>query len=308
MNRWLVRLMCGLGAAVIAIGCSEQPIGPSSGVVSVNGAKLPYIVEGEGMPTLVTCDAVLAQRAFSSELRNHLRLVFMDPRVGVKHEHSFDYATITMDTLVDDIEHVRKHLQLERIAVVGHSICGTFALEYARRYPENVSHLIMIGTPPRFNAGLEAASADYWNTNASEERQAVLNQNRAALSRDLLSQMPRSEAAIAEYMANGPYYWHDPRYDSSWLFEGYYLNVDGWNQVFNVIMANYDVTKGADIGAPIFLALGRHDFVVPPVVWDDVRDRFTTLTYKVFASSGHYPHLEEQKLFDQTLLEWIASN
>jgi proline iminopeptidase len=292
----------------MAFGCSAQPARPLSGVVSVDGTLLPYIVEGEGMPTLVTCDTVPAQRAFSPELRNHLRLVFMDPRVGAKHEHSVDYASITMDTLVDDIEQIRVHLQLERIAVVGHSICGTFALEYARRYPDNVSHVIMIGTPPRVDAGLEAASENYWNTDASEERRAALNQNRAALTRDLLSQMTPSEVAIAEEVADGPRRWHDPRYDASWLLEGYYYNVEGWNQVFNVIMADYDVTNGTDIVAPIFLALGRHDFVVPPTIWDDVRDRFGNLTYTVFVSSGHSPHVEEQELFERTLLEWIASN
>jgi hypothetical protein len=63
MNRCLMPLMCGLGAAVMAFGCSAQPARPLSGVVSVDGTLLPYIVEGEGMPTLVTCDTVPAQRA-----------------------------------------------------------------------------------------------------------------------------------------------------------------------------------------------------------------------------------------------------
>jgi len=307
MNRCLMSLVCGLGTAAMAFACCAQSVGPSSGVVSVDGTNIPYIVEGEGMPTLVTCDTVPAQRAFSPELRNHLRLVFMEPRVGVEHDDSVDYAAITMDTLVDDIEQVRIHLQLERIAIIGHSICGIFALEYARKFPEHVSHVVMIGTPPGLQ-GRMAAAVDFWNTGASEERQAVLKQNLAALSQDSLSQMAPSEAAIAEHMANGPRYWHDPRYDAAWLLDGSYWNVEGLNHLMNVIMADYDVTRGADMDAPVFLALGRHDFVVPAVLWDGVRDRFATLTHRVFASSGHYPHVEEQELFEQTLLEWLADN
>jgi proline iminopeptidase len=294
--------------ATLAFGCDEREIGSSSGIVPVDGVELPYVVEGNGIPLLVTCDPGVAQRAFSLELRSHLRFVFMEPRVGIKHERHIDYTTITMDTLVDDIERVRTHLELENIAVLGHSICGILALEYARRYPTNVSHVIMIGTPPGWNPGMTAKTENYWNTHASEERQEVLSQNRGALSQESLDQMTSSDAAIAEYLANAPEYWHDPKYDASWLFEGSYWNVEGWNHLISAMMADYDATAGGEVKAPIFLALGKDDYVVPPVLWDNVRSRFPTMNYMVFERSGHFPHLEQQELFDQTLLAWIVNN
>jgi len=279
-----------------------------SSLAAVDGVELPYTVEGTGMPTLVTCDAVVAQRAFSQKLREHLQFVFMEPRVGLKYEQSVDYSAITMDTIVRDIERVREHLGLENIAVVGHSTCGILALEYARRYPENVSNVIMIGTPPGWTVDMTAASDEYWYAHASEDRKAVLSQNEGALSEDSLKQLTPSEAQWARYMAHTPKYWHDPRYDASSLIEGQYWNVEGWGHFFGVIMADYDITTGGEIGVPTFLALGRHDYVVPPVLWDDVRGRFPTLSQVVFEKSGHYPHLEEQALFDQVLLEWIRSH
>jgi hypothetical protein len=30
--------------------------------------------------------------------------------------------------------------------------------------------------------------------------------------------------------------------------------------------------------------------------------------YRAFEKSGHYPHFEEQALFDATLLEWLKHN
>jgi proline iminopeptidase len=306
-HRFTTSLFC-LGVAALAFGCEEREIGSSSGIVPVDGIGLPYVVEGNGTPLLVTCDPEVAQRAFSLELRSHLKFVFMEPRVGIKHERRIDYTTITMDTLVDDIERVRTHLELENIAVLGHSICGILALEYARRYPTHVSHVIMIGTPPGWNRGMAAATENYWNTHASVERQEVLSQNREALSQNSLDRMTSSDAAIAEYLANAPEYWHDPRYDASWLFKGSYWNVEGWNHLISVMMADYDVTAGGKVEAPMFLALGQDDYVVPPALWDNMRGQFPTMSYMVFERSGHFPHLEQQELFDQTLLAWIVNN
>lgn len=279
-----------------------------SSLVDVDGVELPCTVEGTGMPTLVTCDVVMAQRAFSQKLREHLQFVFMEPRVGLEYEQSVDYSTITMDTVVGDIERVREQLRLENIAVVGHSIGGILAFEYARRYPANVSHVVMIATPPGWTADTTAASDEYWDSHASEDRKAVLSQNEGALSEDSLKQLTPSEAQWARYMAYTPKYWHNPRYDTSWLFDGQNWNVEGWGHFFGVIMADYDITAGGEIGVPIFLALGRHDYVVPPTLWNDMHSRFPTLTHVVFEKSGHFPHLEEQALFDQVLLEWIRSH
>lgn len=45
-------------------------------------------------------------------------------------------------------------------------------------------------------------------------------------------------------------------------------------------------------GAPVLLALGRMDFVVPPTLWDGRGQAFAQLTKRVFLRSGHTPQLE----------------
>lgn len=41
---------------------------------------------------------------------------------------------------------LRAHLGYERIAVLGHSWGGCLALKYALRYPERLTHLLLVGT------------------------------------------------------------------------------------------------------------------------------------------------------------------
>lgn len=115
------------------------------------------------------------------------------------------------------------------------------------------------------------------------------------------------EAQNKQYLALGPKFWYDPNYDWSSMLD-YYSNVEGWNHFFNVIMGNYDITHGNQITTPIFLALGQNDYIVPYVLWDDVKDIFPNLSYHLFEKSGHFPMFEEQEIFDKRLIDWINSH
>lgn len=277
----------------------------TSGYVNVDGFKLRYHIEGAGVPCMVVGDALTPARALSKELRKHFRFIFMDSRMTVQCDKSVEIEKITMDTLIDDIEQVHKALGLNKICVLGHSISGLLALEYARKYPEHASYVIMHGTPPYYNTKFKEIVAENWEVHASDERKRILKQNWEKLPKDTLSSLSPSDADILKYITDGPKIWYDPTYDASWLLKGAYWNVEVWNHLFEVIMAKYDLTKEDKIKTPVFLALGRNDFLVPYYVWNEFKDKLPYISYNLFEKSGHYPMLEEQELFDKKLIEWI---
>ncbi len=55
-------------------------------------------------------------------------------------------TSMTWDNLTADADALRETLGFDRWAVLGHSFGGMVALEYALRYPERVSHLILVDT------------------------------------------------------------------------------------------------------------------------------------------------------------------
>ena len=54
--------------------------------------------------------------------------------------------------------------------------------------------------------------------------------------------------------------------------------------------------------------MGRHDYVTPHVLWDEILPKLESVTYHLLEQSGHTPQLEEPKLFDQVLLEWLQKD
>jgi proline iminopeptidase len=272
--------------------------------------RLRYRIEGAGSPAVAIGSAIQGPRLFSPQLRQHLRLVFLDHRGFAASPGRVDTAEFALDTLVDDIERARQELGLGRIAVLGHSGHALMALEYAKKYPANVSHVVMIAMAPDLSSASAAAAERYWQESVSPERKVVMEENLQRLPDETLAQLPPREQFIRSYVRNGPRIWYDPRFDSSPLWEGVEVNRDMIDYVWGCVFRDIDITQGlAAFDRPVFLALGRYDFLVaPPSVWDALRPKFRDLTVRVFERSGHTPQYEEAALFDAELLRWMKEH
>ena len=305
---------------VTIAACSSQPDnnemtdqvalgGPAeseTGTIAAGEFRLRYRIEGTGTPAIVIGSAIYLPRAFSENLRKHLRLVFLDHRGYAPSPGPMDATAFAPDKMLDDIERARQELRLGHIAVIGHSIHSVMALEYAKKYPENVSHVVMIGSPSLKAVNVQARD-QYWQEFASPERKAVMEENLRRLPDEQLAQLRPGQQFLRRYIRDGPRTWYDPRFDASALWEGVEVNDDSRQapSFFDI-----DFTQGLDtFDRPVFLALGRYDFLVaPPSTWDPIRPKFRDLTFKVFERSGHWPHYEEAALFDAELLRWIEEH
>ena len=117
-------------------------------LVSVNGAELYYSTRGTGVPCIVPCIIGVKpyERLTPPPLTDFFQFIYVDLRGGGKS--TGDPSDLTFDVLAADLEAVRKALGFERVVVLGYSILGVLVLEYGRRCPDAVSHVIMAGTPP----------------------------------------------------------------------------------------------------------------------------------------------------------------
>jgi len=280
----------------------EELIAPKSGELVFGDKKLTYFIEGEGDSCVICADGIIQANCLSERLKKNFQFIFTEPRHAVYYEEPKDYSDISVDTVVDDIEILRNKLGYAKIYVLGHSICGLIAIEYGRKYPQYTSGVIMIETPPHFHSDYMDTVARNWDMNASEERKKVYESNNETLKKMNLDALPEMERKFLQYKARVPMDWYDASYNISSVFRGFRENTNGWSHFYG-LMANYDITS-SEISVPIFLTLASYDFMVPQSLWDDYIGKFPTLTVKRFEKSGHFPHVEEQKLFDEQLLSW----
>jgi proline iminopeptidase len=274
-------------------------------VTAADGTKLRYVVEGSGIPCIVV-NGVHYQRVFSKDLRRRLKLLFVDFRHSSETEAAAKLDDIALDTLLDDIDQVRKALGFDRVAVMGHSLPSLIALEYARKYPEHTSHLILIGSPPYMIMPKEQEA--FWESDASEARKSADKHNLERITDEGLKKAAPGTAWKLMFVRNGAHYWYDPSYDSSWMLEGIALNMNLMPRVAG-LFRDHDFGKRAPrTTVPIFLAQGRYDYLVPYHTWDGRKDSFPNLSYNLFEKSSHYPMFEEPALFEKKLLEWMKRN
>jgi proline iminopeptidase len=182
------------------------------GSITINGTILNYRVEGKGKPCLVIGSSIYYPRTFSKELRNHFQFYFVDMRWFAKNYFPVKLEDFTLQTIVDDIDRIITELKLERVIIMGHSIHGTIAFEYARKHPDKVSHIIMIGSPNnQSNPEQENAINELWNT-ASAERKEMQSKNWKILAG--MKNLSPAQSEIETYCLMGPEYWFDPTYDA----------------------------------------------------------------------------------------------
>ena len=286
----------------------EKSIDAATGAIEAGGFELRYRIEGMGRPAIVIGSSVYSPRLYSQNLRKHLRLVFMDHRGFAASPGPVDNSVFALPVLVDDVERLRQALGFDRIIVIGHSANAFMALEYAKKHPKSVSHVVMIGIAPDLSAASTEAAEKNWQKLASPERKAVMEENLRRIPDEQLAQLPPGPRFIRSYVRNGPRTWYDPRFDASPILEGVEYNMDMLNYVLGEVFRDIDITQGLDIlDRPVFLALGRYDFLVAPhSSWDHIRPKFRDLTVRVFEHSGHIPQYEEAALFDRELLRWLS--
>ncbi len=268
-------------------------------MVSVRDAELHCEVRGVGPVCLVPSAIGTGPyvRMMPAPLVDLLTLVHVDLRGGGRS--TGDPASLTFEQMADDFEAVRTELGVPRVAILGHSALGILAIEYGRRRPDSVSHVIAVGTPPFGDMGrLSAFSNRLFEQEATDERKQVLRENLANLSPNA----PAGEAMFAQT----PMRFFDPRFDARPLFADAEVRPALFAQLFGRLIQGWDVrTDAGSLRRPLLLAHGRSDYTVPAALWEGLVEALPDATLRLFDRSGHQPFFEEPEALARAVEDWM---
>lgn len=268
-------------------------------VAHLNGTEIFYRETGGGLPCLVMHGGLGIDHSYLSPgldgLGEALRLIYYDHR-GNGRSGRPPIGTLTFEQLSDDADALRAHLGHERVAVLGHSIGGAIALEYALRCPARVSHLILVCTAPRFDLTDPAAA----------ERLARKGMTPAMA--EAFAHAGESDDALRRYLGMaGPLYFHEfdaARYRN--LIGGIVYSAAAMLRGFEIAAQLQMLPRLAALRVSTLLVAGSSDAITPPEESETLHSAIPDSELVVLPDCGHFPWLERKREFDEAIAAWLA--
>lgn len=231
-----------------------------------------------------------------SPLAERMQLVYFDHR-GQGRSARGNPETYTLDQNVEDMEALRVHLGCGPIVSVGTSYGGMVGMAHAARYPDAVSHLVLIVTAS--HSGFNARARQIIAERGTAEMQAVCDA--------LWSGQLASEDKLRDYYrVMGPMYSY--RFDPSSAGQGRargILSPDALNMAFKPggFLQSFDLRPElARITAPTLILAGRHDWICAPEFSEEIARLIPGSDLRIFENSSHSIRADEP----QAMLDAIA--
>ena len=259
-----------------------------------DGTEIAFHLVGSGEPVICLAGGPMLDSVYLGDLgglAEGRQLVRLDFRGTGASGTPADPGTFRCDRLVDDVEALRAHLGLARIALLGHSAGANVAVRYAERYPERVAKLALI-TPSTMAVGIETSQ---------EVREAVVrlraHEPWFAAAAAGWAKIKAGTATEADWAACTPLA-HGRWDDVAKAMEAAAAarRNDEAAAVFRSAGA-FDPaatrTGLAALGAPVLLVAGEVDWAACPAVVAEVAGLFEDATFAVVAGAGHYPWVDD---------------
>ncbi|MGY4796094.1 alpha/beta hydrolase [Lysinibacillus fusiformis] len=269
-----------------------------------DGFELNYCIKGQGQPILVVGSSIYYPRLFSENFYQHFQVIFLDHRGFGKPTHALKQADYTLDKIVKDMEYARQTLQLDDLIVLGHSGHAFMAMAYTKAYPQHVQKIVLLNTATTNSQERQQQSLSYFEAHASAERKHQFTHDIALLEQDLKREPERRFVHMCIRM--GAHSFYDYMFNATSTWDNVHPNMEIIDYLWGVAFAEQNLLQEIQqVSKPIFIGLGRYDYLVAPVsLWDAV-DYTPHVKKVIFEKSGHNPMFEEPVFFDEQLIKWI---
>jgi proline iminopeptidase len=274
--------------------------------MSLRGISFFVKVIGQGYPLVLMHGGPGADHASLLALRpcaDHFTLAFYDHRCNGRSEGA-PVTSMTWENLTADAEALRQALGFDRWAVLGHSFGGMVALEYALRYPQSLSHLLLVDT-----------CGDTWwvRENAPEllARRGFSAATVETARRFYTGQIEPNEFMPSMRKLAGAYY-HNPSpllMAREVLTVGIRTNVRPEAQIFafGQLLKGWTVMdRLGEIQVPTLVLAGRDDFQFPPEHQATLAAGIPRARLEIIERAGHNAPTERPAEVIQAVRSFMA--
>jgi len=265
---------------------TEPNQGPAGNSVRVFGANLHYVDAGSGSVVVLLhglADDVGVWESVMPALATKHRVIALDQiGFGRSDKPLLGYRA---GTFVDFLDGFLNELKIDRASLVGNSLGGWIAANFALAHPERIDRLVLCD------------AAGYAAVPKTMDPRA-LNALRLASREDI------------RYL--GPLTFHNKRFyeDVDLAFKQRVTAGDNYtvNQLLDSMIRGEDVLDGrlGAIHKPTLIVWGREDKLIPLNFAERFHKEITGSRLEVIDDCGHMPHVECADKFNHALLKFFG--
>lgn len=235
-------------------------------------------------------------------LADQFTLIFYDHRCNGRSTGAAD--SMTWDNLTADADALRQSLGFDEWAVLGHSFGGLVAFEYALRYPERLSHLLLFDT---------CADARWVQQIAPEilAKRGYSDTTVRAARRFYNGQLTPGEVRSIVMKFFGAYFYHLGLLDLPNAVVAAFrvkMRPEAHVFAFKHLYTGWSVMdRLSEIDIPTLVLAGRHDFLSPSEHLAIVADRLPHAQLEIIERAGHTPYDEQSAAVIEIVRRFLAT-
>lgn len=229
-------------------------------------------------------------------------LVFYDHRCNGR-SMGFPVSSMTWENLTADADALRERLGFERWAVLGHSFGGQVAMEYALRYPDRVSHLVLMNT---------GGDSHWASENAPKFVAERYGHEKGELVRRWFHGEFPPEDMLSILLKLGPIY--NPHTNlvgfarEAIRARGSKLRPEAFLYASRTLLPGWSVMdRLGEIACPTLVVAGAEDFVFPPDCQRELAAGIPGARLRLIDRAGHNPHDEQTAEVMQAVRDFIPA-
>ena len=248
--------------------------------ITVNGLLLHYRDEGRQDESNVNHPPLVFINSLGTDLRiwdavvphfaTEQRIIRYDKRGHGLSDCPAPPYTIRQH--MQDLVGLLDALPVEEVILVGISVGGMIALDFAAQHPARVQRLILCDTAPKIG------TSEMWN----QRIETLRTKGMTHLAETILSR------------------WFVPRFATKQpsAYRGYYnmltrMPVDGYTGTCQAIRDTDLWADTAKVQVPTLLLCGEEDLATPPQVTIQLAEAMPNATYRIIADAAHLPCIEQ---------------
>lgn len=225
------------------------------------------------------------------------KVVLYDQRGNGRSSPIAAGQSCTLRDQIEDLDALRTHLNVEKIDLLGHSWGGYLVMAYAARYPQHISHLLIVDSAaPKWSDTVFLFKDVFPEGVEREDGARFAGQMGDKAAEDL---------ALHEYLSM-LFYSPENRERALDLMKDTDENRQV-NQTINRDLQRFDLNPELPkFHFPTIVMTGRFDMNVAPVVAYKIHKAIPGSQFVVFDRSGHMPFFEEPQKFIETVNAFLA--